>query len=136
MTSTMFLPPREHTIDDYDDGNGGGRIDEHNVTPPVQTPNTGSVQTYPPTEWRRYRCWGGMGMREKEPRGEGEAATTEQRTTTTMTTTTIATTAYVTFASPYLILTLLIKFLATSYPHHHHLLHNVFSQDHGHITSR
>ena len=43
---------------------------------------------------------------------------------------------YVMFALPYPIVTLLIKFLATSYPHHHLLLHNVFSQYHGRITSR
>ena len=28
LTSTMFFPPREHTIDD-NDGNGGEHIDEH-----------------------------------------------------------------------------------------------------------
>ena len=183
LTSTMFFPPRKHTIDDDNDVNGGERIDEHmsrwgstttttttemgggcidkhnvptpaqiydrqrrrrkrgvridvhNVPPPAQTYNIGLVRTYPPTEWKRYICWEGMGTRTKEPRGEGEAAMTEQRTTTT-TTTTIATTAYVTFASSYPIITLLIKLLATSYPYHHHLPQNVFSQDHGRINPR
>ena len=132
-----FPPAREHMIDDENDGNRAELIDENNVSSPVQTYDTVLVRTYPPTEWRRYRCWGKMKTRKKDPWGEVEAVTAEHRKTTTTTTATIAVTAYVTFASPYPILTLLIKFHATSYPHHHHLLlHNIFSQDHGRITSR
>ena len=70
--STMFLPPREHTIDDDDDGNGGGNVSTSIMFLPLRKCMIQDrYGTTPQQNGGDIDFWGGMGMRTKEPQGEG-----------------------------------------------------------------